>query len=488
MRAYVTASFAMLSIVAVALGCPKPGAVAEAVRPKPSVSVPGEARCGVARGHAEPLVVEWPSSVRAKLEALTKKSLVAVHWEGCELEVLAHCKVPGTYAWTPITRKEDRVSMRDQDELWANVPIGAGGLEGKLARSGALHVRMTIVGRWEADRDVVRVDELAGDCERATHVVTAMAAGAFDFWAGAEAMVAGGASIASVGAGAKTASSAELLNRDGDATACEKSSNADKLPPDGCGALLRIELSKVGAAKPAEEHTCTGKTEWDGKQCAALVVGSGLECPAGFTVVGNECKKLASAPSASASTLASVAAPTRLCTYGDPIECTRSCEVEGNGASCNDLALMLSRGDGLAIDEKKATAYYLRGCDLGNAPACNSAGARLEYGRGTTKDEATAASLYGKSCDAGWPSACNNLGRMVINGWGVDKDEPRAVDLFRKGCGQGDVGACANLGWCYVRGRGVSADRTVGVGFLKKACNGTNSWACDRLKDLEHAL
>jgi len=481
MRALVTASFAMLSIVAVALGCPKPGAVAEAVRPKPSVSVPGEARCGVSKGHAEPLVVEWPSSVRAKLEALTKKSLVAVHWEGCELEVLSHCKVPGTYAWTPITRKEDRVSMRDQDELWANVPIGAGGLESKLARSGALHVRMTIVGRWEADHDVIHANELAGECDGATHVVTAMAAGAFDFWAGAEATVAGGASVATIGVGGKSASSAELINRDGDNAACEKSSNADKLPPDGCGALLRIELSKVGAAKPSETPECTGKTAWDGKQCAALVVGSGLECPTGFTVVGNECKKVGAAP------VASVGA-TKLCTYGDPIECTRLCEVESDAASCNDLALMLSRGDGVTMDEKKATTFYLRGCDLGSASSCNSAGTRLEYGRGTPKDEATAATLYAKSCDAGWPSACNNLGRMVINGWGVPKDEPRAVDLFRKGCGQGDIGACANLGWCYVRGRGVSADRAAGVGHLKKACNGGNGWACDRLKDLEHAL
>lgn len=479
MRAFVTAC---LSIVAAALGCPKPGAVAEAVRPKPSVSVPGEARCGAVKGHAEPLVVEWPSTMRAKLEALTKKSLVAVHWEGCELEVLSHCKVPGAYAWTPITRKEDRVNMRDQDELWANVPIGAGGLEGKLARSGALHVRMTIVGRWEADRDVVRLDELTGDCERATHVVTAMAAGAFDFWAGAEAMVAGGASVATIGAGAKSSSSAELINRDGDAAACEKSSNADKLPPDGCGALLRIELSKVGAAKAKEDHGCTGKTEWDGKQCAALSVGSGLECPTGFAVVGNECKKLASpAPSASA-------AKTQLCAYGDPIACTRACEVDGDASSCNDLALMLSRGEGVALDEKRATTFFVRACDLGSATACNSAGARFEYGRGADKDEVNASSLYGKACDAGWPAACNNLGRMVFNGWGVTKDEPRAVDLFRKGCGQGDAGACANLGWSYVRGRGVPADRPVGTGYLKKACTGGNGWACDRLKDLEHML
>lgn len=484
MRALLAASVAFGPLLVAVAGCPQPGAVAKAVRAQPSVTMPGEARCGVAQGHAEPLVVEWPASVRAKLEALTRKGLVAVRWEGCELEVLASCKVPGAYAWTPITRKDDRVSMRDHDELWANVPIGAGGLEGKLARSGALHVRMTIVGRWQADRDVVRVDELDGDCVRATHVVTAMAAGAFDFWAGAEATVAGGASIASYGGGGKSASSAELINRDGDVAACAKSSLGDKTPPDGCGALLRIELSKVGAAKQEVTHDCTGKTAWDGKQCAALVVGSGLECPAGFVVVGNECQKPVASASAPSASSAPPLAAAPICAYGDAVECTRSCEMHGDAASCNDLALMLSRGEGVAADEKKATAFYLRACDLGSAIGCNNAGMRLEYGRGTAKDEATAAALYAKACDAGWPGACNNLGRMVINGWGVPKDEPRAVDLFRKGCGQGEVGACANLGWCYVRGRGVLADQGVGVGFLKKACNGGNGWACDRLATL----
>jgi len=483
MRLRVPVCLALIAAPIVATGCPRPGAVAQAVRPKPSVSVPGEARCGVAKDHAEPLIVEWPSSVRAKLEAIAHNGLVAVRFQGCELEVLQHCKVPGAYAWTPITRKEDRVSMRDQDELWANVPIGAGGLEGKLARSGALHVKMTIVGRWAADHDAIAKNELNGDCARVTHVVTGMVAGAFDFWAGADATVAGGASVFNVGAGGKSASSAELINRDGETSSCVKSTNGDKTPPDGCGALLRIELSAVGAAKATSATPdCTDKTAWDGKQCAALVAGTGVECPAGFAQNGGQCEKIAPA--------ASVAAPqqTKICTYGDAIECTRFCDVDGDASSCNDLALMLSRGDGVTMDDKKATTFFLRSCDLGSAIGCNNAGMRVEYGRGVNKDEAHAGTLYEKACDRGMAAACNNLGRMVINGWGIAKDEPRAVDLFRKGCGQGDVGACANLGWCYVRGKGVAADRAAGVSFLKKACKGGNSWSCDRLTDLKEPL
>lgn len=477
-----------------AAGCPKQGQVARSVAPAPSYEPAGETKCAVAKSHSEPLIVEWPSGARAKLEAVSRKGLVAVRYRGCEIEVLPRCKVPGTYGWTPLTRKEDRVHMRDADELWANVPLGAAKLEGKLARAGELHVRMTIVGRWESDRDLVRVDELAGECANATHVIVAMAAGAFDFWAGVDAQVSGAASAFGAGAGGASASKSELLERDGDTTACVKASSGDKTPPDGCGALLRLELATLGAPAP-KTPTCSEKTAWDGKQCAALVVASGAECPAGFVWEGDKCqapKTVAPVASASAGAVESggAAAPKKAsttpgCSYGDGVDCTKRCEVDLDAASCNDLGLMLSRGDGLAVDEAKATTYFLRACDLGSAIGCNNAGMRLEYGRGAPKDEATAANLYEKACDAGWAGACNNHARMLANGWGVPQDEPRAVDLFRKGCGMGDAGACANLGWFHVRGRGVAPDRTAGVGWLRKACTAGNGWACDRLRDLK---
>jgi hypothetical protein len=322
----------------------------------------------------------------------------------------------------------------------------------------------------------VRVDELEGECANATHVVSALVAGAFDFWAGASADVSGGATVVGFGAGAKSASTSELLARDGEVAACLKATGADKAPPDGCGALLRVELAKLGEARPLDK-TCSDKTSWDGTQCAALVVTSNVECPSGFAPKDGACKPTAKDPGAPTT------APS--CIYGDATGCTKRCEVDGDSSSCNDLALMLSRGDGVAIDETKATTYFLRACDRGSPAACNNAGMRLEYGRGATKDEAAAASLYERSCDASHAPACNNLARMLINGWGVGKDEGRAVDLFRRACATGDASACANLGWCFVRGRGIAPDRAAGVGFLRKACKSGNSWSCDRLDDLK---
>ena len=107
------------------------------------------------------------------------------------MQVLDGCTAPVKYGYAPITRKKDRVTMRDADDLYANMPIGAARLEAKLEKSGQLDVDMTMVGRWEAERRAVRADELQGSCDGATHVVSALTVGAFTFTAGADATVQG---------------------------------------------------------------------------------------------------------------------------------------------------------------------------------------------------------------------------------------------------------------------------------------------------------
>ncbi len=117
--------------------------------------------------------------------------------------------------------KRDSQSNRNEDELYASVPIGAARLEGKLEQFGELNVRMTMVGRWEAAKPEIRKSELQGaDCERATHVITGMTVGAFSFYAGAATESAGGAHVAGVGVGATSARGREELSQDGDPARC----------------------------------------------------------------------------------------------------------------------------------------------------------------------------------------------------------------------------------------------------------------------------
>ena len=109
------------------------------------------------------------------------------------MQVLDGCTVAVKYGYAPMTRKKDRVVMRDADDLYANIPVGAARFEAKLEKGGELDVDMTMVGRWEAERRAVRLDELQGSCDGATHVVSALTVGAFTFTAGADATAGGGA-------------------------------------------------------------------------------------------------------------------------------------------------------------------------------------------------------------------------------------------------------------------------------------------------------
>jgi hypothetical protein len=235
----------------------------------PAFEPKAQAKCGVTKSQAKPLVVEWPSADRAQLEAQARRGLVVVRYEGCEMEVLDHCTVGGSYAYTGITRKDDRITMRDSDDLYANIPVFASRFEGKLQTSGELHVAMTIVGRFSADRRAVGPSELQGDCGRATHVLTALTAGAFEFYAGADAEIGAGAQVGPAGTGARSSARRETLNRDGDEQSCERSHTSDKAPPEGCGALLRVEATPLlTSPAPAAAPSCPPGSSWDGARCA----------------------------------------------------------------------------------------------------------------------------------------------------------------------------------------------------------------------------
>jgi hypothetical protein len=240
----------------------------------PELDRPGETKCGVKKSQSEPLVVEWPSAARAKLEALSRTGVVAVRYQGCEMEVLASCNAPGKYGYTAITPKHDHVAIKNEDDLYAAIPLGAARLEGKLESAGELDVDMAIVGRYASDRAVVRADELQGpDCSKATHVVSALEVGAFDFYAGAGTAVGATATALGAGGGGSAKASKELLNSDGRMKGCDSASTSDGKPPEGCGAILRLEVVPLGEAKrdaPAAPAPAA-------KDQAAVTAGAGGE-------------------------------------------------------------------------------------------------------------------------------------------------------------------------------------------------------------------
>lgn len=240
------AAAAMLVLLAGAPACARKPVVAEPTPPDLAAAT-GQARCAVRRSADKPLVVEWPAVDRAALEAHAREGLVAVRYEGCAMEVLDGCRVDGRYGFVPTSPKQERVTIRSEDELYARLPVGAAGLEATLARAGLLVVDMTIVGRKQADRHVFARDELHGRCGDATHVLTGLTVGAFSLSAGAELEAGARAQLGAAGAAAAFDRAREVVSRDGDPGACEAEAGAAE-PPPSCGALLRVEAVPLAEA------------------------------------------------------------------------------------------------------------------------------------------------------------------------------------------------------------------------------------------------
>jgi hypothetical protein len=230
-----------------------PGDVGQAMK--------GQSKCGVEKSQAKPLIVEWPSADRSELESKVGQGLVVVHYVGCDMSVLSRCTVPAKYTYRGVTRNQDKIEMKDEDDLYANLPVGAFKLEGKLKRSGRLTVDMNLVGRFEADKPTVTASDLQGDCTGATHFVYGVTVGAFDFYAGGKADVSGSAGIGDIGARGGSQSEREDLTKAGDVSACSKATSSDKAPPEGCGALIRIEVVQIGGLTGAAQNASNGQPQ-----------------------------------------------------------------------------------------------------------------------------------------------------------------------------------------------------------------------------------
>jgi hypothetical protein len=261
LRAWAVASAVGLLFGVAACGGPEPGHNAASNLVKaPEAPSDQQSKCKVTKNQNEPLVVEWPDSARGRLESMSKRGLVVAHYEGCELAVLPQCRVKtGQYGWQPVTRKKSHLTIRDEDDLYANMPVGAVKLEGALKTKGELNVDMTIVGRFEVSSGDGKLskDDLEGECDTATHLITALTVGSFVFTAGSEADVGAGAGVGAAGikvagGGVKSSASRETLQRDGEESACTRPAGKGAGgPPDGCGALLQIELVRLRAGGQA---------------------------------------------------------------------------------------------------------------------------------------------------------------------------------------------------------------------------------------------
>jgi hypothetical protein len=438
-------------------------------------------QCPDTRGQGRPLVVDWDSVDRAELEARAQRGPVVVAYEGCRIRVLPRCTVKSAspYAYVGLTPKKDVITMRDAAEIYANVPVSAAKLEAKLAKQGSLVASMTIVGQLDTPEPAPARDRLEGDCEGASHVVTALTVGAFEFTAAKSIEGAAGVEVLGAGAGTKMGASGELLNKDGDAAACDKASGTDQKAPFGCGALLRIEVVPLGAPRNAEP-SCPSGMQWDGAQCIA--VAATKSCPADHVadkVKGCVRKKedaVAAAASMTKAGGAHVAPVSASCT--DMTSCQAACD-KGDAKGCAGLGGLLRQGlkAGAASDDgKRASQAFEKACATGEPTACTALGEMLYQGLGVPKDAAASIGHLEKGCEGGDPAGCNDVGLAKLAG--PPPDPAGAAKYFERACNERSSLGCLQLGLLVKAGRGVVKDAARGQALLEKACAAKVGNAC----------
>lgn len=269
MRPSPALSSSLAGLLAASMVLPGCGGNGPVTARAPEWKPEGETKCKVSRSQSRPLIVEWPSNDRVALESTLKDGVAMVHASGCEVEVLHRCKASSSrYGYRGTSKESDSVSIRNEDDLYANLPLGAASLSGKLQSSGSLNVSMAVVGRYISEGGEIATNDLQGEgCDRATHYISAVSVGAFTFFAGGSAEVGVGADTRlGVGAGARTSNAREELKSGGNVAACDSATRKDSEPPDGCSALLRIEIVPLSGRRPAVPSCPSGKS-WDGSRC-----------------------------------------------------------------------------------------------------------------------------------------------------------------------------------------------------------------------------
>ncbi len=230
--------------------CSSSSLEAPARTPSAAHGAPVADKCKVAVDAESPLVTEWSASEKAHLEGLLSSQLIAVEYSGCELRIVADCRLPGNYAWHQTTLATDTVNIDSVDELYAKLPIGAVGLETELEHSEYLAVQTTVSGQPRLTTRQVEVPR-TGACAAVTHWVRALSVGTFKLFGGARSK--GGASL-SAGSGearARAAYDESILREAGVREACGAATEHEPHPQ--CASPVQLFLVPVGQRESYRE-------------------------------------------------------------------------------------------------------------------------------------------------------------------------------------------------------------------------------------------
>lgn len=441
----------LLSSLLATSGCGAGQQPAELVKPDAPTAQqalaeePSGPSCGNVDKPVEPLVVDWKSGTRTDLEVAMRGGVVVMAY-GCDgMKLLDQCSLEGSYEFAGVTPKEDVIQLSSRAELWANLPLSVGKLDGAVEGSASIDLAIALVGKRGSLRSSAARPELKGSCAGATHFVKAAHIGAFAMARGERGKARAAAELFTAKAGGESESTSRVENRDGDITQCRAAAASAAAPPAGCGATIRLMLEPISAnidtAAAAGPPTRGQETD---------------PCPEGWVMTEGKCAARVEA-----------GAP-QLCKDRDEADCTTQCD-RGSMESCLRLAW-------LKRDRAERDKLLERACAAGVGRACSALGEFAMPG-----DLKRAAELLDKSCALGEAWVCWNTGQWYINGRGFPKDEAKGALMVERGCSLGYAPACASYGGLFISGVGVKGDVPRGLGMFQKLCDNGQGYYCHQL-------
>ncbi len=139
-----------------------------------------ESKCAEGGVRQRPFVVNWDATDQAAFSAHIQDSLALVKAEGCKLELLPLCTIPGEYRLHETDGNLQSLTIGSEDQLYAELPLGFASLSGHLKQSGSLSLRYFVRGTKTATGARLYRSQLGDGCEGATHLVVNYAAGAYE--------------------------------------------------------------------------------------------------------------------------------------------------------------------------------------------------------------------------------------------------------------------------------------------------------------------
>jgi hypothetical protein len=116
----------------------------------------------------DPFVIDWPADRRGDVEVALKRGIVVLSLSCTSARVLPDCSADGAYSFIGTTEREELVSLRNADEVKANLPLLAPALTGPsgvdFQHGSSVDVAIATIGQRASSRSSVSRAELKGEC------------------------------------------------------------------------------------------------------------------------------------------------------------------------------------------------------------------------------------------------------------------------------------------------------------------------------------